>query len=208
MDENKDKKDSFDIPSFVTKEDENIDMSVFYLDEEEQKEEPKKTKKDNKQIILIVVIAILAVLVATMGITYAYNRYEKAKEEERLRLEEIAKQEAAQKEAEKKAEEEEKLKQEEAARLEAEKKKNLGKYMIQVTVRLRQGPSTNDSLVEYEDLPDNLLELTDEALLPEGASVEVLEFKEDSTNNMKWGRIADNVWFCIQNGDDIYASKE
>lgn len=211
MDENN-KKDSFDIPSFVnkkeqyvTEEDNDIDMSVFQLDEDEQEElrntKRPKRKRNNAPIIIL---AVIAILVAAGGIAFGVHIYN-AKQEEQLRLEEEKKKEE---EAQKAAEEQKRKEEEEAAALEAEKQKYLGNYMVQVNVRLRTQATTDSDVVDYDSLPGSLKEQISESMLPEGIVVEVLEYVDDTSKNMKWGRIADNVWFCIQNGEDVYAVKE
>ncbi len=211
MDENN-KKDSFDIPSFVnkkgqyvTEEDNDIDMSVFQLDEDEQ-EELRNTKRPKRERnnAPIIILAVIAILVAASGIAFGVHIYN-AKQEEQLRLEEEKKKEE---EAQKAAEEQKRKEEEEAAALEAERQKNLGNYMVQVNVRLRTQATTDSDIVDYDSLPDSLKEQISESMLPEGIVVEVLEYVDDTSKNMKWGRIADNVWFCIQNGEDVYAVKE
>lgn len=211
MDENN-KKDSFDIPSFVnkkeqyvTEEDNDIDMSVFQLDEDEQ-EELRNTKRPKRERnnAPIIILAVIAILVAAGGIAFGVHIYN-AKQEEQLRLEEEKKKEE---EAQKAAEEQKRKEEEEAAALEAERQKNLGNYMVQVNVRLRTQATTDSDVVDYDSLPDSLKEQISESMLPEGIVVEVLEYVDDTSKNMKWGRIADNVWFCIQNGEDVYAVKE
>lgn len=206
MEQNNNEKKPLDIPSFVNKgEDEQIDMSVFQMSEEEEFEEPVKRPKPYKKqrIVMIVLIALLAIGIGVGGIYYGVSSYNKAQEAERLRLEEEKKKEAAAA----KAEEEAKKQQEEAAKAEAEKQKYLGAYTIKVTVKLRSGAGTGYDVISKDAVPEKYADVVKDSLIPEGSTVEVLEYKEDSSTNMKWGRIGDNAWFCIQNGDDIYASK-
>ena len=210
--DNKDK--GFDIPSFVSQgedernysqKDENIDMSVFRLDDEESEmEAPRKKPPYRKdRIVVVVIVAVLAVALAIGCIYFTYTKFQEqrqAEEAERLAEEKRKEEEAA-------AAAEAERQKAEAERLEAERQANLGTYTVEVTVRLRQGPSTDNETVVYDELSDELKALLDDVYLYEGMEVEVLEFTNDSANNMDWGRIGDNVWFCIRNGDDVYAHK-
>ena len=203
-------KKGIEIPGFVNKNtEEDVDMSVFQLDEEEGQENqntspaPKRPYK-KERIIIVVLIAFLAISIASGTVYLGVNKYREMKAAEEAKIAE-----------QKRQEEEAKAKEEEAKRLEEEKRKQeeeqrakLGTYTLQLTVRLRQGPGTNYDSVSYDSLPSSLKEKIDDIFLPEGMKVEVLELKEDKENNMTWGRIGDNIWFCVKEGNDNYAVKE
>lgn len=210
MEENKNK-DSYDIPSFVMQKDEDVDMSYFQMEEEPQNEEPtpsKGPKKPNQyrtqRIIILSLIVALILAIIGGGVWWVMDSQKKAQEAEQLRL----KQEAEKKAAEEKAAAEKKALEDEKAKQEALRAEQLGTYMLQMTVNIRTAPSTDAAKADYASLPSNIKDNTSDAVLPEGMTVEVLDIKEDQAKQMKWGKIGDNLWFCISSGSDIYATKE
>lgn len=212
--------DSVDIPDFSSLKtddtNQDIDRSIFSMDDEdeeeyEEDEEPKYRRVKQPIIIATGVLLVILLVLSIAALIYGLNKSSAYKD---LKAQYDAYQtNAAAKEADlnnqitalkKQVEELTKASQGEASG------DNL--YIVNLGVSVRKEANTN-AYADYKSLPQNIQQLCDEndgvVIIRQGSSVNVLETKtENSSSGTRiWGRIADNAWICLKQGDDEYCTK-
>ena len=213
--------DSVDIPDFSSlKTDDNtsdIDRSIFNMDDEdeeeyEEDEEPKYRRVKQPVIIATGIVLVVLLILSIAALIYGLNK-NSAYKDLKVQYETLQTNSAA-KEAD--------LNNQIAAlnkKIEELTKGTSGDvtgdnvYTVNVGVSVRKEANTN-AYADYKSLPQSIQQLCDEndgvVVIRQGSSVNVLETKTESSSsgNRVWGRIADNAWICLKQGDDEYCTKK
>lgn len=79
-------------------------------------------------------------------------------------------------------------------------------YVLQASMNVRSGPSVDNALVGNSNIPSAYRGSADGSVIREGTTVTILEIR--STGNAKWGRIGDNAWICLDDGQQVFAKKK
>ena len=212
--------ETVDIPSFSSSNDDEIDQSIFKMEDEEFDEDDYEDEPAYRQVkrpVIIVTIVLIAVLLglSIFGLVSAASKkkaYNQLKEEYDAYVTRAAANESslnaqiANLQAQ--------LAQTSVTPIDGSGDKGgsvIYKIAVDNGLSVRKGPSTSESYADYSKLPDDVRELCDDngesgVFITNGAKVKVLETKTDST--MIWGRIAENAWICLKNGSEDYCVKQ
>lgn len=213
-----------DIPDFVEKNDNDIDMSIFKMpsddeprksievdefDEDPYSEDYGERKLSQRGLVIIGGIIIALLLIATIiGWGFGISRNNKYVELQEQYTEVETKLNSANAEIVTLKEENAKLTEEIAANEATAVETETGtKMTVTVGVTLRTGAGTKYQTVNINKLPDDLkLLVNDNATINVGSSITVYETKTDDSNRT-WAKIVSDqdVWMCIQEGDEKYA---
>ena len=223
--------DSVDIPDFSSnrEDDDDIDRSIFSLndedveeeDEEEYYDEAPKFYKVKRSVLVICIVLICLLLVGTVfGIIWGVsnnNKYNslksdydayvtKAKETETTLNSKISELEA----------------QINSSNSTNNETNSTGsetftyKVSSEVnTINIRSGANSSNTRVKYSDLPSDVqssVKQNDDgyAYVERNGTFKVLETSKDtdSSENKVWAKIADNAWVCVESDGVKWASKQ
>lgn len=212
--------ETIDIPDFVeekTKTDSDIDLSIFKMSDEElyddspeetdnDFEELKPKKKNNLRTTLMICIIIIIILLATSigSIIYGlkqHSNYVKANTENvQLRAnEENYKSQINEKDATIAA-----LTEQLNNRSSSDSSTPAGQgdtvyEIVDGPLHFRNEPTTDADEVSYNG----------KSLAENGEKFKVIEIVNDKDlgGSLKWAKVADNVYFCVEDNGNVYAKK-
>lgn len=221
-----------DIPDFIEKKDDDIDMSVFKMaqdettgnsfdidDEDDYDDEPKR-KLSSKGLLIIGGAALVVLLIAAIAgwifgisknnsltkLQAEYTTLETKLNEANTSITSLNNQITL-------------------LNTEIEKYKSSGsgdsgngtptasgtKYKFAEGIAVRKGASSSNEYVSFSKLPDAVqdavYENNGEVRTRDGAVAEVYETKNDSEGNL-WGKVADNAWVCLKYQGEEWATKQ
>lgn len=86
------------------------------------------------------------------------------------------------------------------------------KYVVDVDqLSVRLGPGTDNDYTPYSALSDDIKSSCKDndgnALTYKGASFSVIEIKTNADDSV-WGKIGNNAWICLNNGEEDYCRKQ
>lgn len=218
-----------DIPDFVEKNDESIDMSVFRMDTEESpksqydfddeddeyENEPNRNPK--APVLVIAILAVVFLIAAIAGWIFGIsknNAYKKIEADYQTLSSQLT-------EEKNKASNLEAQISQLNTQIEALTKSNessssdesgdYAKYEMLVGVKVRTGAGTKYQCVSEKKVSDEVAEMCDFnediTTIREGSVVKVYETKVEA--NATWGRIDTEAWVCLKAEDgEAYASKK
>ena len=223
--------DSVDIPDFSSTkdEDEDIDRSIFSLnddedeaededDEEYYDEAPKYYKVKRSALVICIIVVCLLLVAAVFGIIWGVsnnNKYNSLKTEYDTYVS--------------KAKETETTLNAKITELEAQINSSSSSssdgtstetstYKVSdavSSINVRSGASSSNARVKYSDLPSDVqssVKQNDDgyAYVEANSTFKVLETSKDSdsSENKVWAKIADNAWVCIESDGEKWASKQ
>jgi len=211
-----------DIPDFVESRDDNIDMSLFKMDpdqedeyeDDEEYEEPRRLSGKGIMIIEGVIIAILLVA-AIAGWVFGISKSKQITtltQEKEAAVEKYntleSKVTSLETENASLLQENETLK----ASQQTLAKGEYQEYKFKIAVRVRQSGSSKSNIASYSKMSSEAKEFVnvdgDTVTVKTGVAVKIYETKTD-TDGMTWGRIDDNAWVCLVDSDgETYATKQ
>lgn len=214
--------DSVDIPDFSSlKSDDStsdIDRSIFNMDDEEDEEyeeDEEPVYRRVKQPIIIASGIVLAVLLILSIVLLVYGLNKSAAYKELKIQYETLQTNAAAKEADLNSKIDALTKQIEeltnGSRGQSDSTEG-DLYIVHLGVSVRKEANTN-AYADYKSLPQSIQQLCDEndgvVIIRQGSSIRVLETKTENSENgtRVWGRIADNAWICLKQGNDEYCTR-
>lgn len=210
--------DSIEIQDFSNDDEDNVKETFLETDEELEEEEEETVKKEPvyrrvKQEVIIVAGALLALLLvlAIIALVYGANK-NKAYNDLRADYEAYISKATANETDLKKQISDLQKQLTEATTPKVEVSADAVNYKIIATdgINIRDGVGSK-VFADYSKLPDDVKSLlnsnNDGVTVDNGTVLKVLETKTDSSGNI-WGRIADNAWLCLKNGDEEWAVKQ
>ena len=213
--------DSVDIPDFSSlKSDDttsDIDRSIFNMDDDEDDEEFEEEEevvyRKVKQPVIIASAIVLVVLLILSIVALVYGLNKRAAYNDLKVQYETYQTNVAAKEAD--------LNNQIAAlnkQIEELTKGSQGQatgdnvYTVKLGVSVRNDANKN-AYANYKSLPQSIQQLCDEndgvVIIRTGSKVNVLETKTENGSDATriWGKIADNAWICLKEGNDEYCVK-
>lgn len=212
--------DSVDIPDFSSSKSDDttqdIDRSIFDMDDEdeeeyEEDEEPKYRRVKQSVIIAAGILFVILLVLSIVTLVYGLNKraaYKDLKEQYDAYQTNVAAKEADLNNQISVL----KKQLEEATKGSQVDQAGGDLYIVHLGVSVRKEANTN-AYADYNSLPQSIQQLCDEndgvVIIRQGSSVNVLETKTENSSegNRVWGRIADNAWICLKQGDDEYCTK-
>lgn len=221
-----------DIPDFVEKKDDDIDMSVFKMaegstfsesydiedDEDDYDDEPKR-KLSSKGIIIIGGVLVVVLFIAAISgwifgisknnaltkLNADYTTLKAKLDETNTTISALENQVVVL------TAEVEKYKSEESSgNTSGEPTSANTKYKMEEGINVRKSPGSNE-FANFNKLPDEVADelyydATNGVTTRAGAILPVYETKEVSGNT--WGRIADNAWVCLNYNGEKWGTKQ
>ena len=224
--------DSVDIPDFSSTkdEDEDIDRSIFSLnddedeaededDEEYYDEAPKYYKVKRSALVICIIVVCLLLVAAVFGIIWGVsknNKYNSLKSEYDTYVTKAKETEIALNS--KITELEAQIKNSSSSSSETDgtsSETSTYKVVIDNSINIRSGANSNNSRVKYSDLPSDVQSSVKQnadgyAYVEANSTFKVLETAKDSdsSEDKVWAKIADNAWVCIESDGEAWASKQ
>ena len=221
-----------DIPEFVEKNDDSIDMSVFRMDTEEEprnqfniedddddeyEDEPRRLSGKGTTLI-VAILAVIFLIAAIAGWIFgisknnAYKKLEADYQSVSAQLtkanSDISNLQLQINQLNTQIQEMEK-KKETAGGSGSDDKGEYASYEMIVGVKVRTGAGTKYGCVSEDKVSDEVALMCDfnddVTTIREGSVVKVYETKVDGDST--WGRIDDNAWVCLKADGESYASK-
>ena len=204
-----------DIPDFVESRDNNIDKSIFKLDDEEEKdiyedeeecddEEDSSSRKLSNKGIQVLGITIVVVLVIVAGASFFYgmgqaNKYKALKTE----YDKIQTELAAAKEEIITLQNEITIMQNQASSSNNTSTSDTGKAYVTVSAINVRSSAGGSTFAKWDDIPSSLRDVitydTNSGAVVLKASSEVTVYETKTVDSNTWGRlVADkDVWVCL-----------
>ena len=217
-----------DIPDFVEKNDDSIDMSVFRMnteetptnqfdiedDEDDYDDEPRRNPK--APVLVIGILAVVFLIAAVAGWIFGIsknNAYKKIEADYQSLSTQLT--EANNKVSNLEAQISQLNTQIETLTASKEtstddEKGDYAKYEMTVGVKVRTGAGTKYQCVSEKNVSDEVAEMCDfnedVTTIRQGSVVKVYETKVDGEST--WGRIDDRAWVCLKADGEPYATKK